>query len=305
MDVICCGFGAIILLLLITETKTQDTVLRSQLSTEAEQEIAEYLAQKAKLDKSLEVVQVVAKALTKQRSKKQDEVEQLRQELEKLKAELARVQTEEEKQRKLSGVSESEVATKPVDPVKAVAGVPLDAKYVIFVIDTSGSMKSAAWNAMLSVMEQILNVYPQVEGLQVMSDMGTYLYPSYKQKWLNDTPRIRKEIFRRVKGWNEFSNSNPVEGIRDAILHYRQTQSNIAIYIMGDDFHGLSIESTLDEVDKLNRKAGPDAQKIRIHAIGFPVYSDTYQVNPKFSALMRELAFRNEGAFLGINSLRP
>lgn len=304
MDVICCGFGAIILLLLITETKTQDTDLRKQLSIEAEQEINEYLALKAELDKSLAAVQAVAGTLERQRSVREVEVQRLKKELEELKAELAKVQTEEEAQRKLSGISESQVASKPIDPVKAVAGVPLDAKHVIFVIDTSGSMKSAAWQAMLSIIEQILNVYPQVEGLQVMSDMGAYLYPSYKKRWLTDTPRIRREIFRRVRSWNEFSNSNPVEGITEAIKHYRHTQSNIAIYVMGDDFHGFSIETTLDEIDRLNRKASSESQKIRIHGIGFPVYSESYQINPKFATLMRELAFRNDGAFIGLDSLK-
>ena len=305
MDVICCGFGAIILLLLITKTKTLDTVERQQIGTQTDQEFATFLAEKSKLNQSLEISHELAKQLQRQRKRLAEEVTKLKAELAQVQAELAQVQTEEEKQRQLSGISEAQISRTPIDPVNVVAGVPLDASYIIFVIDTSGSMKSAAWGAMLSVMRQILDVYPQVQGIQVMSDMGAYLYPSHKKRWLQDTPGIRQEIFRQVRGWNEFSNSSPVEGIREAILDYRQTQSNIAIYIMGDDFQGSSIEDTLNEIDRLNQEAGSESQKIRIHAIGFPVYSESYQIQPKFAALMRELAFRNEGAFLGINSLRP
>ena len=49
----------------------------------------------------------------------------------------------------------------------AIGGVPVDSEYIIFVIDTSGSMfNNPSWNKMLQVIDDTLNVYPEVRGIQ-------------------------------------------------------------------------------------------------------------------------------------------
>jgi hypothetical protein len=44
---------------------------------------------------------------------------------------------------------------------------------------------------------------------------------------------------------------------------------------------------------------------MRIHAIGFPVYLDRPSERVyRFAALMRELAYRNDGTFVGLSELQ-
>ena len=42
---------------------------------------------------------------------------------------------------------------------------------------------------MLGVIEDTLNVYPEVKGIQIMNDMGDYMFASYRGQWIPDTPR--------------------------------------------------------------------------------------------------------------------
>ena len=69
----------------------------------------------------------------------------------------------------------------------------------------------------------------------------------------------------------------------------------------GDDYTGDSIEDVVRAVDLVNRADDSGRRRVRIHAIGFPVYLD--QPNARiyrFAALMRELAYRNDGTFVGL-----
>jgi hypothetical protein len=49
---------------------------------------------------------------------------------------------------------------------------PDDSEYIIFIIDTSGSMFNHVWPMMLEKVEETLNLYPKVKGFQVMNDEG-------------------------------------------------------------------------------------------------------------------------------------
>ena len=98
-----------------------------------------------------------------------------------------------------------------------VGGIAVDSEYIIFVIDTSGSMFNAAWPQVLTKVEETLAIYPQVKGIQVMNDMGDYMFPRYAGQWIPDSPSRRQSILQRLQSWNPFSNSSPVEGIQVAI----------------------------------------------------------------------------------------
>jgi hypothetical protein len=65
-----------------------------------------------------------------------------------------------------------------------IGGIPVDSEYIIFIIDTSGSMFSYAWERMLQEMEATLNIYPEVKGIQVLNDMGNYLFSRYRGEWI-------------------------------------------------------------------------------------------------------------------------
>ena len=186
-----------------------------------------------------------------------------------------------------------------------VGGIAVDSEYIIFVIDTSGSMQSAAWNQVLRKVDETLSIYPRVKGIQVMNDMGDYMFPQYRGTWLEDGAGVRNRIIQTLSGWAPFSNSSPVEGIREAIDTYYDPSKNISIYVFGDDYTGDSVEEVVDAVDQINIVDEMGRRRVRIHAVGFPVYLD--QPNARiyrFAALMRELAYRNDGTFVGLTEYR-
>ena len=186
-----------------------------------------------------------------------------------------------------------------------VGGIAVDSEYIIFVIDTSGSMQSAAWNQVVRKVDETLSIYPRVKGIQVMNDMGDYMFPQYRGTWLEDGAGVRNRIIQTLSGWAPFSNSSPVEGIREAIDTYYDPAKNISIYVFGDDYTGDSVEEVVDAVDQINIADEMGRRRVRIHAVGFPVYLD--QPNARiyrFAALMRELAYRNDGTFVGLTEYR-
>lgn len=186
-----------------------------------------------------------------------------------------------------------------------VGGIAVDSEYIIFVIDTSGSMQSAAWNQVVRKVDETLSIYPRVKGIQVMNDMGDYMFPQYRGTWLEDGAGVRNRIIQTLSGWAPFSNSSPVEGIREAIDTYYDPSKNISIYVFGDDYTGDSVEEVVDAVDQINIADEMGWRRVRIHAVGFPVYLD--QPNARiyrFAALMRELAYRNDGTFVGLTEYR-
>ena len=188
-----------------------------------------------------------------------------------------------------------------------VGGIPVDSEYIIFIVDTSGSMFNYAWPRLRREMVNILDIYPRVKGIQIMNDMGDYMFPGYRGKWIPDTPARRRVILQRLANWTPFSNSSPVEGIQRAISSYYDPDKKLSLYVFGDDFTGTSIRQVLDTVDKINRDRLEGDRLVRIHTVGFPVHflvpGGRLQTASRFAALMRELSYRNHGTFIGLNSL--
>ena len=166
-----------------------------------------------------------------------------------------------------------------------------------------------AWPAVVEKMTQVLDTYPQVKGLQIMNDMGQYMYSQYAGKWIPDTPGRRKAIIARLSSWSVFSNSSPVEGIERAIRAFANPDHRISIYVFGDEFTGTSIDEVVREVDRLNTRNSDGRRRVRIHAIGFPtvfsVVGAGEHTGVRFATLMRILCHRNDGTFVGLNSTSP
>ena len=53
-----------------------------------------------------------------------------------------------------------------------IGGIPVDSEYILFILDTSGSMRQYAWGLVIRKVQEVLQVYPKVKGIQVMNDMG-------------------------------------------------------------------------------------------------------------------------------------
>jgi len=192
----------------------------------------------------------------------------------------------------------------------AVGGVPVDSEYIIFIIDTSGSMfNNPSWNKMLGVIGDTLDVYPEVKGIQIMNDMGDYMFNSYAGKWMPDTPSTRSRIIATLRNWQPYSNSSPVEGVTRAINTFYAPDKKISIYVLGDDFQpGGSIRNVLQTIDRINVEDANGNRLVRIHGIGFPVIfaqpARFRQSVYRYATLMREMTSRNGGTFVGLNDFR-
>ena len=319
LDVICCGFGAIILLLVLTKYGEPLAIEEARRDLdgrliELEAELFEIRGETAILDRRL-------LGKTRQLSEEQSHIARLRGDLSEIRGEYASSRELSEVQDILEGrmlAAQQELtdemrrlldqSQRRREPDAMVGGIPVDSEYIIFVIDTSGSMFHYAWPAVIEKMTQVLDTYPRVKGLQIMNDMGQYMYSQYAGKWIPDTPGRRKALIARLRSWNAFSNSSPVEGITRAIRTFANPNYRISVYVFGDEFTGPSIDDVVREVDRLNIGSGGE-RRVRIHAIGFPtvfsVAGAGEHTGVRYATLMRILCRRNDGTFVGLNSTAP
>ena len=173
-----------------------------------------------------------------------------------------------------------------------VGGIPVDSEYVIFLLDTSGSMKRI-WKRVVAEMENVLDVHPTVRGFQIINDNGGHLLKAYEGKWIPDTPKRRRSVLGALRGWNAASNSSPVEGLEAALRTYGTRGDRVAIYIFGDDYTGPGYDVVIRTLDSWRAK-NPKAE-IRVHAIG--LHSGP-GASGRFVTLMREVTHRNNGTLL-------
>ncbi len=318
LDVISCGFGAIILLLVLTKV-FEPVVIEDTVSN-----LEGYLAA---LQEELFDLRGEAKDINRKMIRKEDQQSEEIVRLLKLNAELSALKSKHEKtldKTKVSTLVEGKLAEakqsltdemaklladyrRSADEDK-IGGIPVDSEYVIFIIDTSGSMYNYAWPLVLQKVAETLAVYPRLKGIQVMNDMGNYMFSQYAGAWIPDTDARRRAIIDRLGSWNVFSNSSPVEGITKAVSTYYKPGRKISLYVFGDEFSGRSIQRVVDVVDRINRQDSEGNRLVRIHGVGFPVqfanpprYQET---GIKFAILMRILCERNGGTFVGLNDFR-
>jgi hypothetical protein len=317
LDVICCGFGAIILLLMITKTVQPLVVEQSTVNVEGlVQNLQEQLF---RLRGETLVLNREMDAKHEQLSEKEQRIAILRSELDDVQADIRRMasaSSSEGSQRgelyqamqSLTAEMERLLGRQHQRQNNFIGGIPVDSEYLIFIIDTSGSMFNYGWQRMMTELVATLDIYPQVKGIQVMSDMGEYMFSNYRGEWIPDTPGRREVIMKRLRNWNPFSNSSPVEGIERAMRTFYDPNKKISLYVMGDEFTGNSIAAVVRSVDRLNKERKPGERMVRIHAVGFPVqFSQPAHLQTtgiRFAALMRELTYQNGGTFVGLNDFR-
>jgi len=313
LDVICCGFGAVILLLMITKTVEPQIIEASTTSLEG---------RLADLQEQLFEIRGETRILNRDLNAKQEQLSEYEERIAILNGQVASARsrydsvlvqsssnaviTEQLAQAKqeLSEEMERLLGRQYQAKNQLIGGIPVDSEYIIFIIDTSGSMRRA-WGRVLNEVEATLSIYPEVKGIQVMNDMGNYLFSRYRGKWIPDTPSRRKLILRNLSGWHIFSNSSPVEGITAAIRTFYDPDKKISIYVFGDEFSGNSIEEVVSTVDRINAEDADGNRRVRIHAVGFPVVFSAQEhlwtTGIRFATLMRELTHRNGGTFVALN----
>ena len=316
LDVISCGFGAMILLLLITESSPPITLEAS--AVQLQMPITDLQEQLFEIRGETRIVNADLNAKREQLSAFQQRIANLRSQLFSVQGRfnssnsiaderIIEAQNLASSKQSLTEEMERLLGQDFERRNNLVGGIPVDSEYIIFVIDTSGSMFQNAWPRLIDVIVDTLDVYPNVKGTQIMNDMGDYMFDSFRGQWIPDTPARRTTIINTLRNWSPYSNSSPVEGVTAAINTYYAPDKKISIYVMGDDFQpGGSITQVLRTVDRLNAKDANGNPMVRIHAVGFPVI---FALEPRyrqsayrFANLMRELTQRNGGTFVGLNS---
>ena len=313
LDCICCGFGAIILLLVLSKIyepviieKTQDDL--ESLIALLQQELFDIRGETSAINRDLEDVQI-------QTSDSKLKLARLQGDLSKVRGQYAATQMDSEatldegalnitKQRLTDEMRRLAPFYRRAND-DAVAGIPADSEYVIFIVDTSGSMQQFNWDRAIRKLTETLDVYPQVKGLQIMNDNGSYMFQQYRGKWIPDTPGRRQAIINTMKSWRPFSDSNPVDGIIYAISTYWAPDKKISIYVFGDEFSGGSVENVIRQVDTVNRVDAAGNRMVRIHAVGFPFFFEPGRqiadTSRRFAQLMRILCDRNGGTFVALS----
>lgn len=317
LDVISCGFGAIILLLIITKTVQPQIIEASTVKLDG---------QVAALRDQLMEIRGESRVLNRDLNARQEQLSQYQQRVAILRGQLASARSQHDSlnvetntndiiaeqlaiaRQDLSAEMERLLGSQHQSKNNLIGGIPVDSEYIIFVIDTSGSMFSYSWGRMLQELEAVLSIYPKVKGIQVLNDMGKYMFSHYRGKWIPDTPGRRKVIMQTLKNWNVFSNSSPVEGITTAIRTFQDPDKKISIYVFGDEFTGKSIADVVTTVDHINHVDAEGNRLVRIHAVGFPVQfsraPSQQGTGIRFATLMRELTYRNGGTFVGLQDFR-
>ena len=316
LDIICCGFGAVVLLLVIVkpspplvleqtpvprdgivrslqerlfEIRGQVTYLETDLNAKQEQ-LGSDQRRVAILRSELDILNSRKPSVDDNGADNSDEVLDLQIALQTLTVEMRRL---------LKGRKSSN---------QHIGGVPVDSEYIIFIIDTSGSMFTTAWGRLLKEVVNTLRIHPEVKGIQVMNDQGQYMFPSFRGDWIPDSPARRRAIISKLRNWNAFSNSSPVEGITTAIRQHYDKNKKISLYVLGDDYSGRSVRRVLNVVENLNQSRQGGESLVRIHGIGFPVHlgrpPSLNSSAVRYASLMRSLAEKNNGTFIGLNDVR-
>jgi hypothetical protein len=303
LDVISCAFGAVVMLILLAKNGDQGDVSQSANVddiTQTVKALSQTATQLQNLDGEFQSQTTRLQQAESAGSRASSKAQALQIEI--ARAQRALVQLNDQasgleilkQQRQRAAISVG--TAKQRDP--EVGGIPVDSDYVIFVMDTSGSMKSM-WSRVLKSMQEVLNNHPQVQGFQVLSDNGEYLLPATRGRWQKDTRTRRKAILKAMRSWAGSSNSSPVEGIEAALRTYGQKTDSLALYVFGDDYSGGSYDATLASINQLNTHTQTGNKIARIHGIGFRHPRQQLDfVSLRFATLMREVALQNNGTFI-------
>ncbi|MEM9385438.1 MAG: hypothetical protein AAGA68_10285 [Pseudomonadota bacterium] len=299
LDVVSCGFGAIVLLILISRTGLVPTpspavdsgaLLTRTFALEQEQQQLDDLLERERLKlaesqgNNADARLALQRLAATEQSRLAD-------------ADALSASTDVLKQRGEDLERTIQLTRNDTDAQdEEVGGIPVDGDYVIFVIDTSGSMRQI-WSWVVREMDSLLTIHPQVKGFQIMNDNGIYMYPGQRGGWIKDTRGNRLQAFAKLKAWGANSNSNPMQGITEALRTYgaqMKRGDKVSIYVLGDDYTGPSYERDVTIAGQLN--GAPGERLARIHALAFFVA----RTAPKFATLMREMAYRNDGTFMAL-----
>lgn len=300
LDIISCGFGAVVLLVLISKFVDAPDPGVSENPAALLEEVLSVEARLAALEKQLaeENDALVSKQLLLDRMAAQSEavgrqVQTANERAQKLAEDVAGLEAVQQSLDRLKRTSIS--APNQVARDDEVGGIPVDSDHVIFIVDTSGSMQQI-WGRVVAEVENVIRIHPKIKGFQVLNDNGAHLLSAFTGRWIPDTPSYRKNTINLLKSWQSASNSSPVEGLEIALKRYVNPNTKVSIYIFGDEYSGSSYDPVINALFRLNTNRVTGDRLARVHAVGFISPFST----GRFAVLMREVTRRNDGTFLAL-----
>jgi hypothetical protein len=325
LDCICCGFGAVILIFVLSVDAHEKEKLQALL--DVNRALAEQVAALAKMKASKEDLEKsnarVATLVTDARLRN-DSLHALIDELEKG---LQREKRGQEAMLVDIDDLKKEIAARQKKPdyemvlpdVKpAPVGLPVGNNYIAFVIDTSGSMRDpnngGLWPIAIRTIESVLDVYPSVDGIQVLDGDGRFVLGrrgSGSGGWLADTPDTRASIKRILRRYDQDTVSNPVPGIYNAmrfLFDKENAKMRMGIFVFGDEFNSSdSADAVIRRLDEMNPADENGVRRVTINAVGFPT-TIRYQFSMgntglRFANLMRTVTYLHGGAFIALQDL--
>jgi len=313
LDCICCGFGAIILLLVLSKIYEPVVIEEAEENLEQliallQQELFDIRGTSTILDRELKKVSEDAAATQLELADLSGDLNKIRGQYQASKQEEEETIDEGELQAAKQRLTEEMRRLQPYyrrPDEDAVAGIPVDSEYIIFVVDTSPSMQNYNWGLAQRKVRETLEAYPEVKGIQIMNDDGRYMFPDYAGRWIPDSPGRRQAIINRMRNWQATSDSDPVDGIQEAITQFWAHDKKVSIYVFGDDFQGnYTVDAVVGTIDRINRVGADGARRVRLHAVGFPRgFRKGGQIPAtaiRFATLMRILCERNGGTFVAL-----
>ena len=301
LDIMACGFGALVLILLISEFNEIEIIenkYTADLFLTKQDEVVTKTNQLNDVDREL--------------TSKIKNLISIQDELDKVKSNLNNRANVVQSLTELSQLKQSQIIVKNEDqkePIEQVvaSGIRIDSRYLIFIIDNSGSMvEGAPWSRVVKEIETIIMTFPSLEGFMIMNDTGKTIVGG--GNWVKPTKTNRIDAVNKLKRVNAMTNSNPIPAIEKSINIYGRKYDDVGIFIIGDDIReSKNVDSRLLEINRINTKS--DGSKyVRINALGF-LTSRRLNVqgyafeddNNKYLTLMRELTEQNGGTLVVID----
>lgn len=329
LDCICCGFGAVILIFILSIDSKQKE--KMQTLADLQQLLAIKAAALAKLRTSkedLERSNARVSTVVTDAALRNDSLHALLDDLdralqnERKGQEALLVDIDDLKKEIAARQKKPEVILADLKPLPV--GLPVGSNYIAFVIDTSGSMRdpntNGLWSIAIRKIEEVLDVYPQLNGIQVLDTAANFVLARRggSRGWLPDTPETRAEIKRVLRRYDFDSPSTPVYGIFEVFKRLYDPNNpdmKLGIYVFGDEFNSTqgpltgdgSADSVLKKLDDLNPADENGNRKVVINAIGFPT-TIRYQFSMgntglRFANLMRTVTYQHGGAFIALQDL--
>ena len=290
LDIMACSFGSVLLIILVSkfnESTNPDLTLLNEYRTENYKKEDAEIANA--LNREITSLQIDNNDLSLTLSSLNSQL----QKNDSIKSQITAEQNAKTQQASISNLKEE---------VSNVGGLKVNSSYVVIIIDVSGSMITCGpWRSVVMQIEEILNVFPDLEGFIVLSDTGKKLI-SGPTTWLKFNTTNKNKLKKLISSPpSTTSVSNPLVGLNIAITRYLRNDK-VSFFILGDDI--ASYKSVEQEFSELEANLDDKKDLVSINGITFLTHLNCdepvnfKEQNYRFSNLMRNLTFRYDGSLI-------